>query len=1168
MNSRQQAVDCPNLSTFVERLTSIRGSFLLASIFQPAVCFFSLLLQLQSGFAQTNLIVLENALTGSPPSQWQISGAGDTNIQGFATQISVNKGEIVHFKINTSALAYRADIYRLGYYQGNGARLVASISPSVSPPQIQPAPITDATTGLIDYGNWAESATWAVPVDAVSGIYIAKLLRTDTNGASHIIFVVRDDSGASDLLFKTSDTTWQAYNDYGGNSLYVGMPVGRAYKVSYNRPFNTPADSAVNWVFNAEYPMLRWLEANGYNVSYITSLDTDFRGGLLLQHKAFLSVGHDEYWSAGERTNVEAAVNAGVHLAFFSGNEVFWKTRWESSIDGSSTPYRTLVCYKETRANAKIDPSPFWTGTWRDPRFSPPSDGGRPENKLTGTLFMVNGPSSGSIQVPAAYGAHRFWRNTTVATLAPGATAVFPLGTLGFEWDTSPDNGFRPAGLMQLSSSTLNQLPVLLDYGTTYSYGSNRPTGMATHNLCLYRHTSRALVFGAGTVQWSWGLDSNAYNAFSPTSLPMRQATVNLLADMGIQPGNLQTDLIPGTPSTDLVPPTSTILIPAPGTTGLLGNPLLIGGTANDTGGRVWGVEISTDAGTNWHPAAGWTNWSYFWTPTQPGPATVLSRAVDDSGNLESPGAGVTVVVPLTQVSIWPFTAVPGTLDNGRDNPVELGVKFRSDVAGTIIGIRFYKANLNTGVHVGNLWDSAGTLLASVTFTNESISGWQQANFASPIPIADHTIYVASYHSAIGHYSADRNYFAAAGVDNPPLHALANSVSTPDGVYAYGSSSTFPNQSSTAVNYWVDVAFTTNKPPVLAAIANQSIALGMTLNVTNAASDAESPPEVLTFGLGMGAPTNASINPATGLFIWAPTAGQLGTNIFSVVVTDNGLPPLSTMQSIAVVVMPSNQPPVLAAISNQMLAIGMTLTITNIATDADNPPEVLTFSLGLGTPANASINPTTGVFTWTPTPMQVGTNTFSVMVADNGLPPLSTTQSFAVVVMPSNNPPVLGAISNQMLTVGMTLTITNIATDPDSPPEMLTFSLGAGAVTNASIDASTGVFIWTPSATQLGTNIFSVMVTDNGLPPLSATQSFAAIVSPLTIGSVVLTNGLVTITWNAIAGRSYHVQERESIGGTNWQNLATNSVAIGPVASWSEPVGSNLVRFYRIQLVP
>ena len=195
--------------------------------------------------------------------------------------------------------SYRLDIYRMGYYQGNGARLITSILPSATLPQTQPACIKQSSTGLMDCGNWAVSASWTVPSTAVSGIYFAKLVRTDgTSGSSHIVFVVRNDASHSDLLYQTSDTTWQAYNDWGGNSLYDGTaPDGRAWKVSYNRPFNTRGDSAEDFVFNAEYPAVRWLEANGYDVSYFSEVDSDRSGALIKNHKVFLSVGHDEYWS-------------------------------------------------------------------------------------------------------------------------------------------------------------------------------------------------------------------------------------------------------------------------------------------------------------------------------------------------------------------------------------------------------------------------------------------------------------------------------------------------------------------------------------------------------------------------------------------------------------------------------------------------------------------------------------------------------------------------------------------------------------------------------------------------------------------------------------------------------------------------------------------------------
>src|SRR5437773_2010505 len=187
-------------------------------------------------------IVGENLLAGAPPTQWNVNGSGDPTIQGFATDISVNRCETINFKINTPATAYHIDIYRMGYYAGQGARKVDTISPLVTLPQAQPACLSDATTGLVDCGNWATSASWTVPSDLPSGIYFARPVRDDVPppAASHIFFVVRDDTGHSDILVQTSDTTWQAYNRYGGNSLYFGNPpIGRAHKVSYNRPFDT-----------------------------------------------------------------------------------------------------------------------------------------------------------------------------------------------------------------------------------------------------------------------------------------------------------------------------------------------------------------------------------------------------------------------------------------------------------------------------------------------------------------------------------------------------------------------------------------------------------------------------------------------------------------------------------------------------------------------------------------------------------------------------------------------------------------------------------------------------------------------------------------------------------------------------------------------------------------
>jgi len=405
----------------------------------------------------TSKVACENTKTGTAESTWKVSGAGSSNLQGFSTDISVNLGATIGFKIDTTLSSFSMDIYRMGYYQGNGARKIASV-PTVTATD-QPACKTDSTTGLIDCGNWSQSASWTVPSDAVSGIYFALIYSGSSK--SQIMFVVRDDSSHSDLFMQTSDTTWQAYNSWGGNSFYVGGPgtsgnTPRAYKLSYNRPFATNSgDTVHDFVYNAEYPMVRFLESNGYDVSYTTGVDSDRRGDLIKNHKTFLSVGHDEYWSGPQRANVEAARDAGVNLAFFSGNEGFCKSRFENSAYGAPTDHRTLVTYKETHSNAKIDPQdpPTWTGTWRDPRFSPPADGGRPENNLTGTIFTVNCCTT-DMHVSGTYKNLRFWRNTRVANLAAGSTTTLGDGILGYEWDESPDNGFRPAGLVFLSSDS------------------------------------------------------------------------------------------------------------------------------------------------------------------------------------------------------------------------------------------------------------------------------------------------------------------------------------------------------------------------------------------------------------------------------------------------------------------------------------------------------------------------------------------------------------------------------------------------------------------------------------------------------------------------------------------------------------------------------------------
>ena len=229
-------------------------------------------------------------------------------------------------------------------------------------------------------------------------------------------------------------------------------------------------------------------------------------------------------------------------------------------------------------------------------------------------------------------------------------------GLLGHEWDEDIDNGFRPTGLFRLSETTIDNVPYVQDCGSIFD------SGTATHHLTMYRHASGALVFGAGTVQWAWGLDEHHD---TETGVPpervnenttrvgvdpngpdpaIRQATVNLFADMGVQPETLAADLVRAEASTDQTPPTSSIIEPADGATVVLG-PVQIAGTADDRDGCVAGVEVSVDGGATWHPADGPETWTYAWVPEVPGEHRIFCRAVDDSANLEVPGPGVAVTV-------------------------------------------------------------------------------------------------------------------------------------------------------------------------------------------------------------------------------------------------------------------------------------------------------------------------------------------------------------------------------------------------------------------------------------------------------------------------------------------------------------------------------------------
>lgn len=236
------------------------------------------------------------------------------------------------------------------------------------------------------------------------------------------------------------------------------------------------------------------------------------------------------------------------------------------------------------------------------------------------------------------------------------------------------------------------------------------------------------------------------------------------------------------------------------------GTPSYVWSIVGESGSLPPGLSLNTNSG------------AIIGTPTTVGNFTFTAQVTDAGNPVQTVTKQFSIAISTavaSTLSIWPSNAIPGAVDGGSDSPVEVGVKFRSDVAGTITGIRFYKAATNTGTQIANLWLSTGTKLATATFNEETASGWQQVNFTTPVAISANTVYVASYHTNVGHYSADEGYFATAGVDNAPLHALASGVSGGNGVYAYGASSAFPNQTWNTFNYWVDVVFQPCPAPTL-----------------------------------------------------------------------------------------------------------------------------------------------------------------------------------------------------------------------------------------------------------------------------------------------------------------------------------------------------------------
>jgi len=322
-------------------------------------------------------IAAEDRKPGS--RRWILDRGARHEVAGFAAPISVQPGGDVFLHIRTRARTVRAEIYRLGWYGGLGGRLITSVGPVGAGTQAACRTVGPRFTVECPWRPTLDvrtATTWP------SGEYIAKLVDAERSEA-YIPFIVRELTPRAPVLFVAAVTTWQAYNKFGGRSLYRGPSAThcevcptRSRAVSFDRPYTWPGSGGV---FAGEFQMIELMEAHGLDVGYATSIDLDQGVVALQRRRTFVSAGHDEYYSRAMREALTQALAGGTSLAFLGANDMYRHIRFESSPLG---PDRIEVNYK------KVQEDPFWktdpadsTGNWRSPPTS------QPEQLLLGAQY-------------------------------------------------------------------------------------------------------------------------------------------------------------------------------------------------------------------------------------------------------------------------------------------------------------------------------------------------------------------------------------------------------------------------------------------------------------------------------------------------------------------------------------------------------------------------------------------------------------------------------------------------------------------------------------------------------------------------------------------------------------------------------------------------------------
>jgi hypothetical protein len=298
---------------------------------------------------QARWVIEENDKPGT--TAWEIHGSPG-GISGFASQIYAKPGQHVTLYVSTTGPDFRALAFRMGYYHGKGARLIWT-SPQVKGKKQPPCPVTPGIN-MVACDNWTRSLTFTVAPAWVQGDYLIKLTGPG-NRQSYVPLTIWDPASTATYVIKNDVFTWQAWNYYGGYDYYQGLAAcpadvyplcSRSRVVSYDRPY-AAEDGSGNFLA-LEYPLVRWAEQHGLDVTYATDLTVQQDPGYLLRHKVLLSLGHDECWSYGEREAAVKAYDKGMNIVFFAASPVLRHVRTQRSPFG---PDRELVDYRDSAAD-------------------------------------------------------------------------------------------------------------------------------------------------------------------------------------------------------------------------------------------------------------------------------------------------------------------------------------------------------------------------------------------------------------------------------------------------------------------------------------------------------------------------------------------------------------------------------------------------------------------------------------------------------------------------------------------------------------------------------------------------------------------------------------------------------------------------------------------------